>query len=83
MIEVIFAKDMQLTTDFTIGHKKYEVLDLFSINKLSEKNPEIMVIFKVEDKLNDYLQVYFQQENGKYRLLHQTLSRPEFLMVDD
>lgn len=83
VVEVIFAKDMQLTTDFTIGHKKYEVLDLFSINKLSEKNPEIMVIFKVEDKLNDYLQVYFQQENGKYRLLHQTLSRPEFLMVDD
>jgi hypothetical protein len=78
VIEVIFAKDMQLSTNFTLGHKKYTVLDLFTDNKVSEKNPETMVIFKVEDELNEYLQVYFQQENGKYRLLHQTKAYPEF-----
>ncbi len=76
VIEVIFAKDMKLSTNFTVGHKKYTVLDLFSDGK--SKNLETMVIFKVEDELNEYLQVYFQQENGKYRLLHKTKSYPEF-----
>lgn len=78
VIEVIFAKDMQLTTNFTIGHKKYTVLDLYTNSRPQEKTPEIMVIFKVEDDLNEYLQVYFQQENGKYRLLHTTKSYPDF-----
>jgi hypothetical protein len=54
------------------------VLDLLKNGKEQEKNPEMMIIFKVEDQLNEYLQVYFQQENGKYRLLHQTFAYPQF-----
>jgi len=70
--EVIFNKDICLETNFTAGHKTYQVFDLIEYDK------DTMVVFKIEDSLNDHLEVYSQQQNGKYRFLYATQPFPDW-----
>jgi hypothetical protein len=66
IIDVIFNREIKIDPVFSGGHKKYILWDLFKINE-NDKNPKI--IFKIEGEVNDYMELYEEQINGKYRLI--------------
>jgi len=64
IIDVIFNREIKIDPVYYGGHKKYILWDLFKINE-NDKNPKI--IFKIEGAINDYMELYEEQINGKYR----------------
>ncbi len=63
VIEVIFSSDVKLDMAYNNGHKRYILWDLY---KRSEFDLSPKVIFKVEDRFEDYFEVYEEQSGGKY-----------------
>ena len=71
MIEAIFDSETKVDSIYRNGHKKYILWDLFKTNK-NDKNPKI--IFKVEDAMIDYFEVFARQNNQKYRIIFSTFA---------
>lgn len=67
VIEVIFDNDIKTDIAYKKGHKKYIAQDLYFENE-KDKNPKI--IFKVEDYLNEYFEVYGQSSGDKYHIIY-------------
>ncbi len=64
VIEVIFDKEIKLDISYPQGHKKFEMWDLYVTDK-NDKNPKI--IFRVDDRFEEYFEVYEEVGGGKYR----------------
>jgi len=69
MIDIIFNRELKVDPVFSAGHKKYILWDLYK-NNINDNNPKI--IFKVEDAVNDYLEIFEEQINGKYRSIYKS-----------
>ena len=67
VVEVIFDSETRTSTSYTNGHKRYILWDLYKADSL-DKNPKI--IFKVEDKFNDYFEIFEEQAGGKYQIIY-------------
>ncbi len=67
VIEVIFNREIKIDPLFKNGHKKYILWDLYK-SKNDDSNPKL--IYKVEDIVGDYFEIYEEQNNGKYRLVY-------------
>lgn len=66
IVEVILDSEIKVSPIFENGHKKYILWDLYKTND-SDKNPKI--IFKIEDGLNQYFEMFEEQGNGKYKMI--------------
>ena len=66
IVEVILDSEIKVSPIFENGHKKYVLWDLYKIND-EDKNPKI--IFKIEDGLNQYFEMFEEQANGKYKMI--------------
>ncbi len=64
VVEVIFDSEVKTEINYTNGHKKYILWDLYKASK-NEKNPK--VIFKVEDSFEEYFEIFEEQSGGKYK----------------
>lgn len=71
VIEAIFDSETKVDSIYRNGHKKYILWDLFKTDK-NDKNPKI--IFKVEDAMSDYFEVFARQNNQKYRIIFSTFA---------
>lgn len=67
VVEVIFSNEIPTDISFNGGHKKYIFWDFYFTDK-KDKNPKI--IYKVEDRFNDYFEIFAEQENQKYRSIY-------------
>ncbi len=67
VVEVIFDNDIKTDIAYKKGHKRYIAQDLYFEND-KDKNPKI--IFKVEDYLDEYFEVYGQTSGNKYHLIY-------------
>jgi len=63
IIEVIFDSELKVDVSFEDGHKRYIFWDVYD----KQNNPKI--IFKVEDKFNDYFEIFTEESGGKYRMI--------------
>jgi hypothetical protein len=68
IIDVIFDNETKVDISYANGHKKYVFWDLYQVDK-NDQNPKI--IFKVEDKFQEYLKIFEETNNGKYQELYQ------------
>jgi hypothetical protein len=64
IVEVILDSEIEVSPSFENGHKKYILWDLYEVDK-NDKNPKL--IFKVEDDLENYFEVFEAQANQKYK----------------
>ena len=71
IVDVIFNREIKIDPLYQNGHKKYIVWDLISQN---EKDTDRKILFKVEDMVSDYFEIYQEQLNGKYRPIYQSKS---------
>lgn len=67
VIEVIFDEEVKVDVAFEEGHKKYYFWDLYKIDK-KDKSPKI--IFRTEEKFADFFEIFEEQNNGKYKMIH-------------
>lgn len=68
IVEVVFDSEERSDISYEDGLKRYEIWDLYKVNK-NDKSPKI--IFKVSEKFGEYFDVFEEQSNGKY---HKILS---------
>ncbi len=66
VIEVIFDSETEVKINYPNGHKKYILWDLYKSSQ-SDKNPKIL--FKVEDNFEEYFEIFYEENKGKYDLL--------------
>lgn len=66
IVEVIMDSEIKVDIAYENGHKKYILWDLYKVDE-DDKNPKI--IFKVEDALSEYFEVFEEQANGKYKMV--------------
>jgi len=64
IVEVILDSEIKVEVPYENGHKKYVLWDLYHTDK-KDQNPKI--IFRVEDKFDDYFEVFEEQNGGKYQ----------------
>ena len=69
IIDVIFNREIKIDTIYENGHKKSILWDLYKINQ-KDKNPKL--IFKIEDAICDYFQIFGEQSNGRYKPIYQS-----------
>ena len=69
VVEVIFSNEIRTDINYPNGHKKYVLWDLYEPSK-TKKNPKI--IFKVEDRFQEYFEVFEEENNGKYTIARRT-----------
>jgi hypothetical protein len=67
IVEVIIDSEVRTNLAFSNGHKKYALWDLYTTD-YKDKNPKI--IFKVEDKFNQYFEIFEEQSGGKYQMVY-------------
>lgn len=67
IVEVIIDSEVRTNLAFANGHKKYALWDLYAVGE-KDKNPKI--IFKVEDKFNQYFEIFEEQSGGKYQMVY-------------
>ncbi len=67
VVEVIFDNETKVEVAYENGHKKYVLWDLYKNDKF-DQNPKI--IFKVEDRLNEYFEIFEEQHGGKYQMIY-------------
>ncbi len=72
IVEVILDSEIEVSPSFENGHKKYILWDLYKTDE-KDKNPKL--IFKVEDNLENYFEVFEAQANSKYKMILQV--KPE------
>lgn len=64
IVEVILDSEIKVSPIFENGHRKYVLWDLYTNNE-KDANPKI--IFKIEDGLRTYFEMFEEQANGKYK----------------
>ncbi len=69
IIDVIFDREIKIDAIYENGHKKYILWDLYKIN---EKDKNSKLIFKIEDAICDYFQIFKEQPNGRYKIAYQS-----------
>ena len=69
IIDVIFNRELKIDAVYENGHKKYTLWDLY---KTSEKDKNPKVIFKIEDAICDYFQIFKEQPNGRYKIAYES-----------
>jgi hypothetical protein len=67
VLEVIFDSETKVDVAYPDGLKRYVLWDLYAVDK-KDKNPKI--IFKTEDKFNEYFEIYEEQNGGKYNMIY-------------
>lgn len=67
IVKVIIDSEVKTDVAYANGHKKYILWDLYFANK-EDKNPKL--IFKVEDRFEEYFEVFEEQANGKYKMIY-------------
>ena len=67
VVEVIFDSEIKVDVGYKNGHKKYVFWDLYSSDN-GDKNPKI--IFKVEDRFEEYFEIFEEQLGGKYQMIY-------------
>ena len=67
-MSLIYLLFVLVDISYANGHKKYVFWDLYQVDK-NDQNPKI--IFKVEDKFQEYLKIFEEANNGKYQELYQ------------
>lgn len=67
VVEVLFDRDIRVDPTFADGHRVFNLWDLYRVNK-KDKNPK--VLFRVEERFGDKFEVFEEQNNGKYQLIH-------------
>ncbi|HLD76858.1 MAG TPA: DUF4116 domain-containing protein [Rickettsiales bacterium] len=65
VMDVNFGNETKMDIAFENAHKRYDLQDLYFKND-QDKNP--LVIFRVEDKFEEYFEVFAQTKGNKYRL---------------
>jgi hypothetical protein len=80
IVEVIFDSNMKLDLAYENGHKQYVLWDLYQVDD-KDKNPKL--IFKVEDKFNEYFEIFEEQNNGKYRMIQRVDSLKDAMKEDE
>ena len=69
IVEVILDKETKVDITYPGGHKKHILWDLYTVDE-EDDNPKI--IFKVEDGLNEYFEVFEEQAGGKYQMIYRS-----------
>jgi hypothetical protein len=69
IVDVIFNREVRISALYEGGHKKYALWDLYQVN---EKDKNSKLIFKVEDAICDYFQIFKAQPNGRYKMAYQS-----------
>jgi len=67
IVEVIIDSEIKVDVTYPNGHKKYVLWDLYK-SDFDDKN--LKIIFKVEDKFDEYFEVFEEQSNGKYHMMY-------------
>lgn len=65
-IQEVIAKEVKLDITYKYGYKEYELLDIY---KAGKKDHSPKIIFKIEDKFKQYIQIFSEGRNSKYLLL--------------
>ena len=69
IVDVIFNRELKIDAVYENGHKKYMLWDLYKTSA-KDKNPK--VIFKIEDAICDYFQIFKEQPNGRYKIAYES-----------
>jgi len=80
VVEVIFDSEMKIDLAYENGHKQYALWDLYEVDA-KDKNPKI--IFKVEDRFNEYFEIFEEQNNGKYHMVQRIDSLKDAMTEDE
>jgi hypothetical protein len=67
VIEVIIDKEVKTEVAYQDGHKKYILWDLYVPN---EQDNRPILIFKIEDRFEEYFEVFQERSNGKYKMIY-------------
>ncbi len=67
IVEVIFDSETKIDIAYKNAHKRYFLQDLYVENK-KDKNPKI--IFRVEDRFNNYFEVFSEMRGDKYHMIY-------------
>ncbi len=67
VVDVIFDSETKVDITYKDGHMKRKILDLYTVDK-KDKNPKI--IFKVSDQFSEYLEIFEEQNGGKYQMVY-------------
>lgn len=67
VIEVVFSSEVRVNIAYENGRKDYVLWDLYKVNK-DDKNPKI--IFKVNDRFEQYFEIFEEQNGGKYNMIY-------------
>jgi hypothetical protein len=86
VVEALFGNEMKMDVGYENAHKKYFLQDLYVENK-NDKN--LKLIFRVEDKFDEYFEIFEEQLGHKYRLTYRinpmkikgTMSRDEIFGI--
>lgn len=76
IIQVIIDSEVKMNVAYKNGHKQYILWDLYFANE-TDDNPKL--IFKVEDKFEEYFEIFEEQANGKYKLIYRMNPLKEML----
>ena len=64
---MIFDSEIKADVAYEDGQKKYILQDLYVEDK-ADKNPKLL--FRVEDKYNEYFEIFAEQKGGKYKMIY-------------
>jgi len=67
VVEVIFDSETRVDVSYSNYIKRHVLWDLY-VNDKKDKNPKLL--FKVEDKFNEYFEIFEEQNGGKYKMIY-------------
>lgn len=67
VVNVIFDSEVNASIAYENGHKQYVLQDLYFTHK-QDKNPKL--IFRVEDKFEEYFEIFAPQKGSKYQMIY-------------
>ena len=71
IVDAILDNDIKTNISYREGHKKYILWDLYQFN---ENDKNLKLIFKVEDRFNEYFEIFSANQNNenlsKYQIIH-------------
>jgi len=67
VIDAIFDNEIKTEISYRNGHKRYFLQDLYFEDA---KDKKVKIIFRVEDRLKDYFEIYTKDSGNKYHLTY-------------
>jgi hypothetical protein len=71
VVDAILDNDIKTDISYREGHKKYILWDLYQFN---ENDKNLKLIFKIEDRFNEYFEIFSANQNNenlsKYQMIH-------------